>query len=328
MSVRGEIVIRGGGGESTSNSDEDELERDRLWLLDLDRDFVLVTLKFEGESHVISDLAWYTPLSSSSDSGFSIIRLTPNLISSWKQNENAFYFFCTSNYWKIHKEARCLNQPSSLSETSQKQFLKSPNKIPFPFWMSWTEESLPCTNKLRVNRTCNFLNPKTTWKVLHLSEPEGLSHSQRTQSAIIQRDLFFSPSTPRAFISLQLLFFYYYCRALTLLNFYLPLLYFVEWNCGGWKINIECCFWLYLGLSLKRAKRELILIIYGVLWFISSVTSIWLLVSLLHVCFGPQHRPCDQTKMQKVVNHSNCVHSWYQKRNIYLGFLNTLQNVW
>lgn len=85
MSVRGDIVILGGGGESTSNSDEDELERDRLWLLDRDRDFVLVTLKFEGESHVISDLAWYTPLSSSSDSGFSISRFTPNLISSGEE---------------------------------------------------------------------------------------------------------------------------------------------------------------------------------------------------------------------------------------------------
>lgn len=49
----------GGGGESTSNSDDDvELERERLWLLDLDRLFVLVTLKFDGESHVINDLAW------------------------------------------------------------------------------------------------------------------------------------------------------------------------------------------------------------------------------------------------------------------------------
>lgn len=92
MSVRGEIVILGGGGESTSNSDEDELERDRLWLLDLDLDFVLVKLKFEGESHVISDLAWYTPLSSSSDSGFSINRLTPNFISSWKNKIEPFIF--------------------------------------------------------------------------------------------------------------------------------------------------------------------------------------------------------------------------------------------
>lgn len=54
----GEIVILGGGGESTSNSDDDELERDRLWLLDLDRLFVRVTLKFDGESHVINDFAW------------------------------------------------------------------------------------------------------------------------------------------------------------------------------------------------------------------------------------------------------------------------------
>lgn len=58
MSMRGEIVILGGGGESTSRSDEEELDRDRLWLLDLDRDFVLVTLKFDGESHVIIDFAW------------------------------------------------------------------------------------------------------------------------------------------------------------------------------------------------------------------------------------------------------------------------------
>lgn len=57
MSVRGEAVILGGGGESTSRSDDDELERERLWLLDLDRDFVLVTLRFDGESHVINDLA-------------------------------------------------------------------------------------------------------------------------------------------------------------------------------------------------------------------------------------------------------------------------------
>lgn len=57
-SVRGETVILGGGGESTSRSDDDELERERLWLLDLDRDFVLVTLRLDGESHVINDLAW------------------------------------------------------------------------------------------------------------------------------------------------------------------------------------------------------------------------------------------------------------------------------
>lgn len=60
MSVRGEIVILGGGGESTSSSDDDELDLDRLWLLDLDRDFVLVTLRFDGESHVMRDLARYT----------------------------------------------------------------------------------------------------------------------------------------------------------------------------------------------------------------------------------------------------------------------------
>lgn len=58
MSVIGEGVILGGGGESTSRSDDDELERERLWLLDLDRDFVLVTLRFDGESHVINDFAW------------------------------------------------------------------------------------------------------------------------------------------------------------------------------------------------------------------------------------------------------------------------------
>lgn len=56
--MRGEIVILGGGGESTSSSDDDELDRERLWLLDLDRDFVLVTLKFDGESQVINDFAW------------------------------------------------------------------------------------------------------------------------------------------------------------------------------------------------------------------------------------------------------------------------------
>lgn len=98
----GDIVILGGGGESTSNSDEDELERDRLWLLDRDRDLVLVTLKFEGESHVISDLAWYTPLSSSSDSGFSINRFTPNLISSCKEKQMLFIVPAfTSNTPKI-----------------------------------------------------------------------------------------------------------------------------------------------------------------------------------------------------------------------------------
>lgn len=51
------MAILGGGGESTSKSDDDELERDRLRLLDLDRLFVLVTLKFDGESQVINDLA-------------------------------------------------------------------------------------------------------------------------------------------------------------------------------------------------------------------------------------------------------------------------------
>lgn len=54
----GDIVILGGGGESTSSSDDDEFDLDRLWLLDLERDFVLVTLKFDGESHVIRDFAW------------------------------------------------------------------------------------------------------------------------------------------------------------------------------------------------------------------------------------------------------------------------------
>lgn len=58
MSVSGEMVILGGGGESTSSSDDEEFDRERLWLLDRDRDFVLVTLKFDGESHVINDFAW------------------------------------------------------------------------------------------------------------------------------------------------------------------------------------------------------------------------------------------------------------------------------
>lgn len=55
MSVYGECIL-GGGGESTSSSDDDD-ELDRLRLLDLDRerDFVLVTLKFEGESQLTSD---------------------------------------------------------------------------------------------------------------------------------------------------------------------------------------------------------------------------------------------------------------------------------
>lgn len=54
MSVSGEWLIRGGGGESTSRSDDDELE---LRLRDLERDFVRVTLRFDGESHVMSDFA-------------------------------------------------------------------------------------------------------------------------------------------------------------------------------------------------------------------------------------------------------------------------------
>lgn len=58
ISIIGEIAILGGGGESTSSSDDDEFDLDRLWLLDLERDFVLVTLKFDGESHVINDFAW------------------------------------------------------------------------------------------------------------------------------------------------------------------------------------------------------------------------------------------------------------------------------
>lgn len=60
MSVSGDMVILGGGGESTSSSDDDEFDRERLWLLDLDldRDFVRDTLKFDGESHVINDFAW------------------------------------------------------------------------------------------------------------------------------------------------------------------------------------------------------------------------------------------------------------------------------
>lgn len=58
ISIIGEIVILGGGGESTSSSEDDEFDLDRLWLLDLERDFVLVTLKFDGESHVINDFAW------------------------------------------------------------------------------------------------------------------------------------------------------------------------------------------------------------------------------------------------------------------------------
>jgi hypothetical protein len=57
MSIIGDMVIRGGGGESTSSSEDDEFDLDLLWLLDRDRDFVRVTLKFDGESHVISDLA-------------------------------------------------------------------------------------------------------------------------------------------------------------------------------------------------------------------------------------------------------------------------------
>lgn len=85
MSVIGEFVILGGGGESTSNSrDEDrdrECDLDRLRLRD--RDLVLVTLIVDGETHTSSDLAWYVLLlSSSSDSCFSINRFTPNLISS------------------------------------------------------------------------------------------------------------------------------------------------------------------------------------------------------------------------------------------------------
>jgi hypothetical protein len=55
--MRGEWIILGGGGESTSRSDDDELERLREWLLDRDRDLVRVTLRLEGESHEISDLA-------------------------------------------------------------------------------------------------------------------------------------------------------------------------------------------------------------------------------------------------------------------------------
>lgn len=57
--MRGEWTILGGGGESTSSSDDDELDllRDALLDLDLDRDFVRVTLKFEGESQEIRDLA-------------------------------------------------------------------------------------------------------------------------------------------------------------------------------------------------------------------------------------------------------------------------------
>lgn len=84
ISVMGEFNILGGGGESTSNSDDDELERDREreWLRLLDRDLVRVTLRFDGESQTISDFAWYIPTSSSSDSGFSINRFTPNFISS------------------------------------------------------------------------------------------------------------------------------------------------------------------------------------------------------------------------------------------------------
>jgi len=61
MSVSGECVILGGGGESTSNSDDDEFDllRECDWLLDrlLDLDFVRVTLKFEGESHEMRDFA-------------------------------------------------------------------------------------------------------------------------------------------------------------------------------------------------------------------------------------------------------------------------------
>lgn len=62
MSMRGDCVILGGGGESTSSSElDDDDEFDLLleceWLLDLDLDFVLVTLRFDGESHDIRDFA-------------------------------------------------------------------------------------------------------------------------------------------------------------------------------------------------------------------------------------------------------------------------------
>ena len=81
-SVIGVVDILGGGGESTSNSGDDDRDLDLDRLLEQDLDFVLVTLKFDGESHTNKDLEWYVPLSSSSDSCFSIKRFTPNLISS------------------------------------------------------------------------------------------------------------------------------------------------------------------------------------------------------------------------------------------------------
>lgn len=87
MSVTGDWVILGGGGESTSNSDEEDLLLECEWLRDLDLDLVLPMLRFEGESHEIKDFAWYTASSSSSSSsefGFSISLFTPNFISSGK----------------------------------------------------------------------------------------------------------------------------------------------------------------------------------------------------------------------------------------------------
>lgn len=59
MSINGDcVILGGGGGESTSNSDDDDLLLECEWLLDLDLDFVLLMLRFDGESQEISDFAW------------------------------------------------------------------------------------------------------------------------------------------------------------------------------------------------------------------------------------------------------------------------------
>lgn len=70
--------------------------------------------------------------------------------------------------------------------------------------------------------------------------PQGLSHLQRTQSTVLRRDLFFSPCTPRHFVTI--IIFLLLFEGTYVAQFLSSPALFRSMKCSGWKINIEFCF--------------------------------------------------------------------------------------